>query len=620
MALNIASFKSHFRELQSNLPYLPQACVLVWTAARSWTIAWGILLLIQGLLPVVTVYVTRALVNSLVSVWGQGGTWDTLTPLFQLVALMAGVLLLTEVLRSTSGWIRTAQAELVQDYISSRIHSIAGTLDLSFYDTPDFYDRLHRARVDASTRPIALVENMGEILQNGLTLIAMACVLLPFGWWIPIVLAVSTLPAFAEVLRHTVRQHEWRHRTTPDQRRIKYYDLLLTIREAAMEMRLFGLAKHFQTEYQVLRKRLRSERLHLAKSQAMAQLLAGALALFTTGLIMGWMLWRAVQGHISAGDLALFYQAFSQGQGLMRTVLTGVGQIYNNIAFLENLFTFLALKPQIAESTQPLETPTHLKKGITFDQVTFRYPGSDRAALENFSLTIPVGQMIALVGTNGAGKSTLIKLLCRFYDPDSGSITHDGIDIRDMSLETLRRQTTVLFQQPMQYHLSASDNISMGDIAGNPDKQEIIAAAQAAGADAPIARLPNEYETVLGKWFGGAELSVGEWQRIALARAFLRNAPILILDEPTSAMDSWAEAAWVKRFRRLAIGRTVIMVTHRFTTAMHADIIHVMNAGQIVESGSHQKLLDSGGRYADSWMTQMQVGAHPENAAPISNM
>ena len=219
MAIDVSSLKSLLRDTQSKLPYLPQACVLVWTAARGWTIAWALLLFLQALLPVVTVYVTRALVNSLVAVWGHAETWASLVPLFQLVAVMAGVLVLTEMLRSVTGWIRTGQAELVQDYISGRIHSIAGALDLSFYDTPDFYDRLHRARADASTRPLALVENVGQILQNGLTLVAMAGVLIPFGWWIPIVLAVSTLPAFAVVLRHTMRQHEWRLRTTHDQRR-----------------------------------------------------------------------------------------------------------------------------------------------------------------------------------------------------------------------------------------------------------------------------------------------------------------------------------------------------------------------------------------------------------------
>ena len=614
--MKIASLKSLLHDMQSKLPYLPQACALVWTAAPGWTTAWASLLLIQGLLPVVTVYVTRALVNTMVSVWGQEGTWASLTPLFQLVALMAGVLLLTEVLRSVTGWIRAAQAEFVQDYISGRIHRIAAALDLSFYDTPDFYDRLHRARVDASTRPVALVENVGQILQNGLTLVAMAGVLLPFGWWIPIVLAVSTFPAFVVVLRHTVRQHEWRLRTTPDQRRIQYYDMLLTLRESAMEMRLFGLAEHFQTVYQTLRRRLRSERLDLARNQALAQLSAGALALLTTGFVMILMLWRAVQGQISAGDLALFYQAFHQGQGLMRTVLTGVGQVYNNMAFLENLFSFLALEPRIVEPSQPQEAPVSLKESIRFDQVTFSYPGSPTATLEDFSLTIPAGQMVALVGTNGAGKSTLIKLLCRFYDPAAGSVTYDGVDIRDMSIDALRQQITVLFQEPMHYATTAAENIAMGNLAGTPDKVKITGAAEAAGADISIARLPEGYETLLGKWFGGTELSVGEWQRIALARAFLRQAPLLILDEPTSAMDSWAEAAWVERFRKLAIGRTVIIVTHRFTTAMHADVIHVMDAGKIVESGSHEELIASSGRYAESWTTQMQAGSRRDNSTP----
>jgi ATP-binding cassette subfamily B protein len=247
------------------------------------------------------------------------------------------------------------------------------------------------------------------------------------------------------------------------------------------------------------------------------------------------------------------------------------------------------------------------------DLVTFRYPGSDRVALNGFNLDIPAGKITALVGENGAGKTTLIKLLCRFYDPTQGSILIDNLDLRRISQEDIRRRITVLFQDSVRYHDTVFNNIAFGDIETQPDQSRIETAARASGADAPVSRLPGTYSAVLGKWFGGAELSGGEWQRLALARAFLRQAELIILDEPTSAMDSWAEADWLARFRQLVSGRTALIITHRFTTAMQADTIHVMDRGRIVESGNHENLLASGGRYATSWIRQMRGGETPFN-------
>jgi ATP-binding cassette subfamily B protein len=247
-----------------------------------------------------------------------------------------------------------------------------------------------------------------------------------------------------------------------------------------------------------------------------------------------------------------------------------------------------------------------LREGIRFRQVGFRYPGSQHVALADFNLTIPAGQMVAIVGPNGAGKSTLIKLLCRLYDPDEGRIELDGVSLRDLDLEKLRSLITVLFQQPVHYSATVRENIALGKEPGSAQGfEQLAAAARAAGAADIIEHLPSGYDTLLGKWFdGGTELSGGEWQRLALARAFLRPAPILLLDEPTSAMDSWAENDWIQRFRGLANGRTVILITHRFTTARRADIIHVMADGRIVESGRHADLLARGGPYAQSWIAQ----------------
>lgn len=593
------------RRAAAHLPYVPRALALVWHAAGRWTVAWGAVLLAQGLLPVATVYLTRAAVNRLVAVFRSHGDPAALRAALIPAIGIAAVLLATELLQGIANWIRTAQADLVQDHITALIHQKSTAADLAFYESPGFYDHLHRARSEASYRPVALLETLGSILQNGITLLAMVTVLVPFGLWIPAALLLATLPALSVVLRYAVEQHQWRLRVTSDERRAWYYDWLLTTGETAAELRLFGLGDYFQSLYQQLRARLRRERLDLARRQSLAELTAGAAALSLTAGTLAWMVWRAIRGLISLGDLALFYQAFQQGLRLTRTLLENVGQLYANILFLGNLFEFLALEPRIVSPPSPRPMPVRLREGIRFRDITFRYPGSDRCALKSFNLWIPAGRIAAIVGPNGAGKTTLLKLLCRFFDPDSGSITLDGADLRDLSLEDLRRSLTVLFQQPVHYNATASDNIALGDLRGAPPPSAIEAAAESAGAGEAIRRLPRGYDNLLGKWFAdGAELSVGEWQRVALARAFLRQAPIIILDEPTSSMDPWAEADWLDRFRRLAVGRTAIVITHRFTTAMLTDEIHVMEAGRIAESGAHSELIASGGRYAQWWAAQ----------------
>jgi ATP-binding cassette subfamily B protein len=323
---------------------------------------------------------------------------------------------------------------------------------------------------------------------------------------------------------------------------------------------------------------------------------------------MAWMVYRTLLKSITLGELALFYQAFNQGQQMMRSLLENVGQIYSNALFLENLFEFLSLEPTLKDPAAPVPAPQDIKEGISFREISFRYPENDRWTLQNFNVMISAGQMVAIVGRNGAGKTTLLKLLCRFYDPQCGTIEIDGIDLREMPIKDLRQRITVLFQEPVHYSASVRDNITTGveGLKGSDLASEIEGAVRAAGADELVRRLPLGYDTLLGRWFpGGTELSVGEWQRIALARAFLRRAPIIILDEPTSAMDPWAEVDWFDRFRARAAGSTVILITHRFTTAMRADIIHVMEEGSIVESGNHEQLLALGGSYAEWWRRQM---------------
>jgi len=581
------------------LSHLPRALRLAWQAAPGWTLAWTLFLLIQGFLPVATVYLTRPVVNGLVAAVRSGGDWQ---PILAPAAAMGVVLLLTELLSGAIHWVRTAQADLVQDHVRSLIHRKSVEVDLAFYESPEFYDHLHRARAEADYRPTVLLETLGGLLQNGITLVAMLAVLARYGVWLPVALLASTLPALAVVLRYAARHYQFRLRTTPVERRTGYYDWLLTAGEAAPEVRLFALGDYFKAAYLSLRKRVREERLELARGQGLAELGSGAVALAATASAFVWMIARTLRGTLSLGDLALFYQAFQQGLRLARTLLDNAGQLYGNSLFLGNFFDFLELKPIVVSPAEPAAVPAQLSEGIRFTGVTFRYPDTRHVALRDFSLSIPAGRLIAIVGPNGAGKSTLVKLLCRFYDPEAGSITLDGVDLRRFSVDELRERISVFFQQPVRYNTTVRENIALGNLASPPTDASVEAAAKAAGADAFIQDLPKGYGSLLGHLFEkGTELSVGEWQRVALARAFLRESPIVLLDEPTSAMDPWAEAEWLKRFRSFAQGRTAIIITHRFTTARLADHIHVMEQGQIVESGSHHELIERDGRYAAGW-------------------
>lgn len=601
-------------------PHLFKALALVWTAAHPWTILWIMILVVQGLLPAATIYLTRFVVDGLVQVVGAGVSWASLQPVLLPAGLMAGVLLLTELVQAAANLVGVAQAELVQDHVSRLIHQQSIALDFGCYESSEYNDQLSRAREGAAGRSLATLQSLGSLLQSSITLLAVAAILVPYGLWLPIVLVGSAFPAFYVLLRVNRLQYRWSQQTTTDRRWLMYYELLLTNSATAAELRLFNFGPHFISVYQRLRQRLRQEQLQLTQTQALGRLTASLLSLLVLGAALAWMGYQILLGAVTLGDLALFYQAFNRGQGIVKSILSNLGQIYKNNLFLGNLFEFLTLQPAILDPPRPVAVPEPIQQGICFRSVTFRYPGSREAVLANFNLEIPARKVVALVGDNGAGKSTLIKLLCRFYDPQEGQIEIDGIDLRDLAIAALRQQMTVLFQNPIPYYMTARENIALSQIATPSSDADMIAAAQAAGIHDPLMQLPNGYETMLGKLFPeGTDLSGGEWQRLALARAFLRKAPLIILDEPTSAMDPWAEFDWLERFRTLAADRTALVITHRFPLAMRADVIHVMKAGQIVESGNHAELLKLNGLYAQSWRSQMQAGEiSPEQGSSSS--
>lgn len=603
MAQIIRDVAPKIRQAIDQLPHLPRALAMVRQAAGRWTVAWAVLLIVQSILPVGIVLVTRRLVDSVVLATGSesAGYREPLT----LAMVMAGLLLASELARALAQWVRTAQTELVGDHIRQLIQERAAAVDMAFYDTPQYFDTLHRARFEAQSRPAALVESLGTLLQGGLTLIAMGAVLFGYAWWLPLVLLLSTVPALVVVMQTIIRRHQWTIDSTMDQRRSSYYEHLQSTRENFAEIRLYDLAEHFRKAFVTLRNRLRGERLDLGRTEAGARILAGLAGLILLGASLVWMLLDTLRGTITLGQLAMFGQAFLQGQRLLRSTLENLGQIYSNLLFLGNLFEFLELEPTILDRPDPVAFPQPMTRGISFQDISFTYPTATHPTLERFSLEIPAGATVALLGRNGAGKSTLFKLLLRFYDPTRGSIEIDGVNLKDLAQAELRRRIAVLFQAPLEFSTTITENIAYGDLEAGRDPANITRAIEAAGAKPIVDRLPKGENTMLGPWFGGTELSLGEWQRVALSRAFLRDADIVLLDEPTSAMDSWAEAEWLRAFKEHLKGRTTIVITHRLSTARHADAIHVLDEHRIAESGTHDELLAKNSRYAAAWRYQV---------------
>lgn len=585
-------------QLFRQLPTGRHALELVWRAAGWWTVAWGILLVMQGLVPAGLALLLRTLVNRLVASPG----WSAIAP----PAIgIAALWIVAQLLSSALSWVREVQAELVQDEVHRLIQSKALRLDLSFYDHSESYDLLYRAQVDAFSQPLSLLESLGSLVQNGLGFLVLAGILWTYAAWLPLLLVFTAVPGLLLVAHQILKAHRWNMEHTNDDRRAQYLDLMMTEQSAAAELRLFDLGGYHRRAFESLRESLREGKLQLVREGAVTELGAGILAWAGSLVGLGWVLHQTITGRIKLGDLLLCFQAFQQGQALLRSLLEGAGKIYRSLLFVNNLEDFLKVEPAIR--SDPARTPPlPLKNSIRFERVSFTYFGGNHRALDAFDLEIPQGKIVALVGHNGAGKSTLIKLLCRFYDPDEGRILMDGVDLRSLDREALRRCITVLFQEPVRYHATARENIGFGDVDALSDQARVGQAARDAGALDPIERLAEGFETVLGKFFGRVELSGGEWQRMALARAYFRRAPLIILDEPSSVMDSWAEQDWLSRFRALAAGKTALMITHRFTTAMHADIIHVMDKGRIVESGTHAQLVALGGTYASSWSAQMR--------------
>ena len=587
---------------------------MIWSAVPRLTALGIFLLIIQGLLPGATVYLTKLTIDSFVQAHNSPDSFAYFNQTFQLFILTGICLLLAEVLGYLSDWTRAAQSEYFSDYLKNLMHAKSSAVDLEFYESPEYHDLMEQARGESQSKPLALLESLSSVVQNSITLVSFAALLFAYGWTIPLLLIAGTLPGLFVSLKFNRLYHSWWKQTANDRRWLTYFDSMLSHSSAAAEMRLYGLSRRFRERFQDLRQRLRSEKFTHLRNQFSGKVLANVLALATAAVAVGWIALKVFYKTATLGDLAVFFQVFNRGQSVLRSLLSSIGQTINHSLYLESLFAYLDLETKIVSPMAPVEFPAVIKHGVRFRDVTFRYPGEARPAVSDFNLFIPAGKIVAIVGVNGAGKSTLIKLLSRFYDPQAGAIEIDGIDLREFDVEQLRRSISVLFQFPMQFHETAADSIALGDLMENPPLKTLQTAAESAGAHSFISKLPEKYQTLLGKWFvKGCELSGGEWQRVALARAYFRRSQLIVLDEPTSFIDSWAEADWFDRFRRLAKDSTGVVITHRFTIAMRADVIYVLDGGRLIESGTHPDLVKSNGFYAESWKSQLEAAGENRN-------
>ena len=586
---------------------LKSGLALLWSAAPRWTLANGIVLLLQGLLPLAGLLILKRLIDATTA--AVGSSESALREPLLYVGLVGVVVLFGGLLQAISILIDEIRNQRLTDHVQDLIHAKSVELDLSLFETPEYQDTLHRAQEEGPFRPTSLATGLATFVQSSVGLMAVTALLIAFNPWIVLVVVVLSLPGLVIKLKHSEELYRWRHGRTSTERRARFVDWMLTLVQFAREVRLFGLGDHLRARHRALRGELLHERLALARKRAIGYLgtLTGGTLAVVGALVL--VVFQMARGTISLGDLVMYYGALQRALAATQQLFGSLAGLYEDSLFLSNLKAFLELEPRVTDPENPKSVTGPMTQGIVFDGVSFSYPGAEEPVLKDLRFAIRPGETIAVVGENGAGKSTLIKLLCRLYDPAAGRILWEGHDLRDFRLADLRRQITMAFQDFARFPVTVRENICFGDLDQVAKDRQVLAAAISAGAERMVAGLPREYDTELGIWFeGGQELSSGQWQKLALARAFFRDAQVVVFDEPTSDLDALAEAELFERFRELTKGRTTVLISHRFSSVRMADRIFVLSEGRMIERGSHDELIRVGGLYAR--MFEAQAGMY----------
>jgi ATP-binding cassette subfamily B protein len=531
--------------------------------------------------------------------------------------LQLGITLVSGLLSTLSNIVQQLLQEQVSNRVQLDILKKSNTLDLSFFENPESYDKIRQAANQSSYQPVSMISQTFNLGSTVVTLITLIFLLLHLAWWLAIVALIVPIPAFFSSTRYGWRGYQLMRRQSPERRLMAYFVSLMTTDTYIKEVKLFNLGDFFTNKFWRLATELYKQDKRLLLRRYSINFLWSGLTVIANSAIYLYVALQTVLGRITLGQLTLYTQTAIQVGQNFQSLLNGISSTYENTLYVNTLFEFLAYTPRIVspENAQPLD-PAVEDKGldIEFRDVSFTYPGKDsetQAALKHVSFTIHAGEAIALVGRNGAGKTTLVKLLTRLYEPDEGVILIGGRDIKEYDLKELREQVGVIFQDYVNYYMTAQENIGVGRVDKIEQRELVMSAARQSGASDVIERLPKGYDTMLGRWFkdlkDSTQLSGGEWQKIALARAFMRDAHILVLDEPTSALDAQAEHEVFTHFHSLTRGKTAFFISHRFSTVRLADRIFVIENGTIIESGSHAELIALNGRYAELFDLQAEA-------------
>lgn len=595
-----------WRERLAALRNVPPVLKIVWDSGPV-VVALGLILrLFTSLLPVAILAVTKLIIDAIVH---AASTHQPVQPhLWWLVAAEFGLAVLTTILTRIIDYLDSLLADRYTRHVSIQVMKHAADLDLIAYEDPVFYDRLDRARVQATDR-LAMIQSIGRLVQQVITAVSMSVSIMIFSPWLMLLLIVGVVPAFLGESHFAFLGYAKNFRQTPIRRQLDYLRQLGGSREAAKELRLFALNGFLTDRFTRLSDQIYEENVALSRRKLIAGSVLSVIGTLGYYSAYAFVIWRTVQGQLSIGTLTFLAGAILQASSNIQLTFSTLSGIADQALFLTDLLAFFEMRPTIRSKPNALPAPRPIQRGFEFRNVSFAYPGSSRLILNGLNFHLRPAERVALIGENGQGKTTLVKLITRLYDPTEGQILLDGVDLREYDLEDLYREIGVIFQDFMRYEMTARENIAVGRVQDLDNLDLLQSAARKSLADQVVGQLPLQYEQMLGRRFdGGVDLSGGEWQKVALARAYLRDAQLLILDEPTAALDARSEYEVFRRFAELTTGKMALFISHRFSTVRMADRIVVLENGRIAEEGSHEQLTSRGGRYAE--MFELQASSY----------